>query len=109
MDRDEKPLAGIYRVGRCQLHLVRADGDSEGRTDVARRRADLGDSRKGGAGRGRGGPPDHGSGAKKIPSTSTRRSIRERMEEEAGAVKDRKSTRLNSSHVKSSYAVFCLK
>src|SRR5690606_42033535 len=27
----------------------------------------------------------------------------------AGAVRDRKSTRLNSSHVKISYAVFCLK
>src|SRR5690606_41582729 len=26
-----------------------------------------------------------------------------------GGVQDRKSTRLNSSHVKSSYAVFCLK
>src|SRR5690606_42079534 len=26
-----------------------------------------------------------------------------------GLMKDRKSTRLNSSHVKSSYAVFCLK
>src|SRR5690606_40590183 len=30
-------------------------------------------------------------------------------EEHANAVKDRKSTRLNSSHVKISYAVFCLK
>src|SRR5690625_5365026 len=28
---------------------------------------------------------------------------------EVGAVKDRKSTRLNSSHVAISYAVFCLK
>src|SRR5436309_11290061 len=27
----------------------------------------------------------------------------------SGAVRDRKSTRLNSSHVKISYAVFCLK
>src|SRR5690606_39655362 len=27
----------------------------------------------------------------------------------AGSVRDRKSTRLNSSHVKISYAVFCLK
>src|SRR6266700_5305503 len=32
-----------------------------------------------------------------------------RLDAEAGAVaEDRKSTRLNSSHVKSSYAVFCL-
>src|SRR5436309_4595802 len=29
--------------------------------------------------------------------------------EGAGADRDRKSTRLNSSHVKNSYAVFCLK
>src|SRR5690606_41209975 len=29
--------------------------------------------------------------------------------ESAGAARDRKSTRLNSSHVKISYAVFCLK
>src|SRR5690606_39363650 len=37
-----------------------------------------------------------------------------RLESEAGSVadldrRDRKSTRLNSSHVKTSYAVFCLK
>src|SRR5699024_1825405 len=31
------------------------------------------------------------------------------IKEEAGAVEDRKSTRLNSSHVSISYAVFCLK
>src|SRR5690606_26133343 len=31
------------------------------------------------------------------------------MSDGAGAVLDRKSTRLNSSHVKISYAVFCLK
>src|SRR5436309_5634085 len=32
-----------------------------------------------------------------------------RLAESLGAERDRKSTRLNSSHVKSSYAVFCLK
>src|SRR5690606_41039766 len=32
-----------------------------------------------------------------------------RSREQRGAVTDRKSTRLNSSHVKISYAVFCLK
>src|SRR5690606_42155245 len=37
-----------------------------------------------------------------------RRGARGRLEEAAGA-EDRKSTRLNSSHVKISYAVFCLK
>src|SRR5690606_3067901 len=34
---------------------------------------------------------------------------RERPPDEAEALLDRKSTRLNSSHVKISYAVFCLK
>src|SRR5690606_41501376 len=32
-----------------------------------------------------------------------------KVSSEDGWVQDRKSTRLNSSHVKSSYAVFCLK
>src|SRR5690606_41684731 len=32
-----------------------------------------------------------------------------RVDQADGAAKDRKSTRLNSSHVKISYAVFCLK
>src|SRR5690606_40517008 len=31
------------------------------------------------------------------------------FDDDAGVVEDRKSTRLNSSHVKISYAVFCLK
>src|SRR5690606_41335964 len=31
------------------------------------------------------------------------------IDEDDGVVEDRKSTRLNSSHVKMSYAVFCLK
>src|SRR5690606_41804373 len=36
--------------------------------------------------------------------------LRERIERAAGRdLEDRKSTRLNSSHVKISYAVFCLK
>src|SRR5436309_8588455 len=33
----------------------------------------------------------------------------EELEEEPAEAEDRKSTRLNSSHVKISYAVFCLK
>src|SRR5204862_5997671 len=33
----------------------------------------------------------------------------ERMQQERAAEEDRKSTRLNSSHVEISYAVFCLK
>src|SRR5438045_5937423 len=32
-----------------------------------------------------------------------------RVQEELGSMKDRKSTRLNSSHLGISYAVFCLK
>src|SRR5690606_39830507 len=36
------------------------------------------------------------------------RPVRGRLQD-MGRVQDRKSTRLNSSHVKSSYAVFCLK
>src|SRR5690349_22786000 len=35
--------------------------------------------------------------------------LHERAERHARAVEDRKSTRLNSSHVEISYAVFCLK
>src|SRR5690625_7106302 len=38
-----------------------------------------------------------------------KRDIKERLDELTAAVDDRKSTRLNSSHVASSYAVFCLK
>src|SRR5690606_74765 len=34
---------------------------------------------------------------------------RERAVSQVGQIRDRKSTRLNSSHVKISYAVFCLK
>src|SRR5690606_41345153 len=40
--------------------------------------------------------------------TTTRSSARPTHDDEKGAL-DRKSTRLNSSHVKISYAVFCLK
>src|SRR3712207_6951452 len=35
--------------------------------------------------------------------------VDDRLERVAGAVQDRKSTRLNSSHANISYAVFCLK
>src|SRR5690606_4287546 len=35
--------------------------------------------------------------------------LKERRTQVAGTLSDRKSTRLNSSHVKISYAVFCLK
>src|SRR5690606_41235119 len=46
-------------------------------------------------------PPSHKSGpTPRLPHRSQRTNLRS---------KDRKSTRLNSSHVKISYAVFCLK
>src|SRR5438874_9157389 len=35
--------------------------------------------------------------------------VRSAQEDRLGAISDRKSTRLNSSHVEISYAVFCLK
>src|SRR5690606_40836171 len=51
------------------------------------------------------GPAQHGDGAGDVPGL-------DELARPAGgpaAVVDRKSTRLNSSHVKISYAVFCLK
>src|SRR5256885_12001919 len=39
----------------------------------------------------------------------TRTSAKKQQLRDAGAVQDRKSTRLNSSHLVISYAVFCLK
>src|SRR5436309_10847281 len=58
-------------------------------------------------------PDDHGPTIKRAPSPSTASSAR-RVDVPActstrRAEEDRKSTRLNSSHVKISYAVFCLK
>src|SRR5690606_41446905 len=47
-----------------------------------------------------------------IGGIARRRQFHERLEQmgrEEDALEDRKSTRLNSSHVKNSYAVFCLK
>src|SRR2546426_6844020 len=43
------------------------------------------------------------------PFPSTRRSPRPRGRAPSGSRRDRKSTRLNSSHLVISYAVFCLK
>src|SRR5690606_18104540 len=47
--------------------------------------------------------------ARAIESSLDRLAENSRQLTAAGVVADRKSTRLNSSHVKSSYAVFCLK
>src|SRR5690606_24792134 len=61
---------------------------------------------------GAGGAPDHFHGVARrnltddLGSRSRRAAYVDRLVERGG---DRKSTRLNSSHVKISYAVFCLK
>src|SRR5690606_27777115 len=44
-----------------------------------------------------------------LPGSRRRKRQRTRVEKRQAFVEDRKSTRLNSSHVKISYAVFCLK
>src|SRR5690606_41554904 len=45
----------------------------------------------------------------RVGDLETDRAGTQKAQEERGPVVDRKSTRLNSSHVKMSYAVFCLK
>src|SRR5207302_3003999 len=52
--------------------------------------------------------PDHLDRAEPVPESEGRQSKRRSHWRRAGRG-DRKSTRLNSSHVKISYAVFCLK
>src|SRR5215475_15049396 len=49
------------------------------------------------------------AGARQSDRQRRRCDARGRRHAAAGAARDRKSTRLNSSHVKISYAVFCLK
>src|SRR6266511_5972930 len=58
------------------------------------------------------------AGAERLPTASVARTnasavanarLRNRVGDGRGVGRDRKSTRLNSSHVKISYAVFCLK
>src|SRR5690606_40253998 len=49
------------------------------------------------------GAADSGGGGRGRPAAAVRRAVR------GPSRRDRKSTRLNSSHVKISYAVFCLK
>src|SRR5690554_7103977 len=44
-----------------------------------------------------------------LPETPERRSILQALDNFQHVIADRKSTRLNSSHVRISYAVFCLK
>src|SRR5206468_11078973 len=64
--------------------------------------------------RGRGGPVTgarRGAGLRqrRVRSSLRRRSGRSTQERALGGCRDRKSTRLNSSHDQISYAVFCLK
>src|SRR5690606_42065992 len=49
------------------------------------------------------------SGSGSSASIRATRQVRRRSPPASGRRRDRKSTRLNSSHVKISYAVFCLK
>src|SRR2546426_2311579 len=53
------------------------------------------------------GPPGHGD--VQIREGDSRRSSHRRVQQRAHETGDRKSTRLNSSHLVISYAVFCLK
>src|SRR3989442_11137252 len=50
-----------------------------------------------------------GDGGRAERFESAQRHVRETCEGRHGRLRDRKSTRLNSSHVRTSYAVFCLK
>src|SRR5439155_15547624 len=54
------------------------------------------------------GPSERDRGAEQGGAEDRRRDVRQRRTGR-GASLDRKSTRLNSSHVANSYAVFCLK
>src|SRR5690606_39934213 len=54
-------------------------------------------------------PLDHAVDAEHPADRRNHVGLHHQQQEEAGGEQDRKSTRLNSSHVKSSYAVFCLK
>src|SRR3712207_7434958 len=55
-----------------------------------------------------GGVPRRGEGDRQPPGRARSRR-RDALEDAAAAGRDRKSTRLNSSHANISYAVFCLK
>src|SRR5207249_7953002 len=53
--------------------------------------------------------PAFSKGMEILPWAWSKRSRASRRSSRASSVRDRKSTRLNSSHVSISYAVFCLK
>src|SRR5690606_41757998 len=97
-----RPLTSALSLsGSCaqrELHSfpTRRSSDLADRRPGSRRFA--GTPRLGAGGRGGGLPLDRG-----------RRHVRCRSGPAAEPARDRKSTRLNSSHVKTSYAVFCLK
>src|SRR5690606_41548014 len=59
---------------------------------------------------GRGGPPPFTAVAARPVPVGARQEVRDgHLRHRADGLRDRKSTRLNSSHVKVSYAVFCSK
>src|SRR5690606_41765202 len=94
---------------RCASALVCFGSSAEHRdrhSFPTRRSSDLGGSDDGGGGGEVGGAG--GSGGTSSPPDFRRFSPRTAIEGELRRA-DRKSTRLNSSHVKISYAVFCLK
>src|SRR5690606_40867791 len=78
-------------------------------TSLFRSRAAQTDLRHSGAGTPGGDPLPHPAGADGRQHRDSRFRGRPNQTRHAAGASDRKSTRLNSSHVKISYAVFCLK
>src|SRR5215475_5237051 len=100
-------MGQAQRSGRAQgLHPGLRGADQ----DIGHRIPGGGD-REGRPGEGaisRQGPPDRSRPAERLQDFRRRRGRRRRLRQ-GRRERDRKSTRLNSSHVKISYAVFCLK
>src|SRR5436309_10800631 len=104
----------MLRYSRTPAYFVYASGDaprdgasSFGRRDTCRRRPLYRTAL-------RAGPSDPGKVVRAlmmpwIPYTILPPKLNDRFDAFSRSEQDRKSTRLNSSHVKISYAVFCLK
>src|SRR3712207_8665084 len=84
------PYTTLFRSAR--MRQQRRSGDDGEHAGKAEQEADDGQVRD---------PVEHQKPVEDGPQRQT--------EEGAGALEDRKSTRLNSSHANISYAVFCLK
>src|SRR3989454_8619037 len=98
--RLEAGVRGVARPGGGRRAL---DGDARVGPDAGRGAPGL----RGGAGPG----PRYGFGrlcARATTRARSRSSVRIERDQESFASPDRKSTRLNSSHLVISYAVFCL-